>query len=567
MFSSTRSLFVKYKMVNYYESILLHCVSMLLHNLVLRPHRFAAGAGWPPKTVFVHELQKTTHFAVIQPANAFRRAKSALPILCFSIVALLPFYIQAQEATPKKRPSADITVGSVVSSGGQTPFWLRARQYGTMPMATGTPPLLRFEASLHAGYSADSILKRNKKKWDWSYGLAAVANVGAASRVILPEYYVKLKYRSFEGYVGRQREVVGLVDTALTMGAYSWSGNALPMPKVQLGFIDYTPLKFTKGLVAFKGWFAHGIFDDTFWVQHALLHQKQLYLRVGKPNWRVKLYGGINHQVMWGGRSAFYTNNGKPPGDLRAYFYVVTGLRLTGEVDNPLLTNFDATNRIGNHLGTVDVGATIDFDHSTLFGYRQSIFEDGSLFYLTSIIDGLNGVSWQNKRQNYKLVYLKKITAEYLYTKSQGGSVFGGTNLLRGKDNYFNHGQFKNGWSYMGRGIGTPFITPNTDTQDRYPFNGFEFTNNNRVAVFHLAAEAIVNRDINVTIRGSWSNNLGNYDVPFPNQPQQFSGLFTCQVPTKWLGGSLLSTSLAVDNGQLYQNSAALWLSLKKVWK
>ena len=472
----------------------------------------------------------------------------------------------AQNPSPNKKPTIETTVSSVVASGGQTPFWLRAKQYGTMP--TGVPPLLRLEAALRADFTpfADSTRKKTKKNWDWGYGLNAVANVGGSSKVFVPEYYLKLKYRAFEGYVGRRREVVGLVDTALTMGAYSWSGNALPMPKVQVGFMDYTPLKFTKGLVAFKGWFAHGIFDDTFFVQHALLHQKQLYLRFGKTHWRVKLYGGINHQVMWGGKSDFYTTNGKPPGDLRAYFYVVTGLRLTGEAANPDLSNFDATNRIGNHLGTIDVGATVELNNSVLFGYRQSIFEDGSLFYLTSIIDGLNGLSWQNKRQNYQMVYFRKITAEYLYTKSQGGSVFGAGNLLRGKDNYFNHAQFKNGWSYLGRGIGTPFITPNADTQERFPYNGFEFTNNNRVAVWHLAAEAIVNRDINVTLRGSWSSNLGNYDLPFTNKPKQFSGLLTCQVPVKWLGGSHLSGSLALDNGQLYQNSSAVWLGLRKVF-
>ena len=86
------------------------------------------------------------------------------------------------------------------------------------------------------------------------------------------------------------------------------------------------------------------------------------------------------------------------------------------------------------------------------------------------------------------------------------------------------------------------------------------------MAVWHLAAEAIVNRDINVTLRGSWSSNLGNYDVPFTNKPKQFSGLLTCQVPVKWLGGSHLSGSLALDNGTLYQNSTAMWLSIRKIF-
>ena len=30
------------------------------------------------------------------------------------------------------------------------------------------------------------------------------------------------------------------------------------------------------------------------------LHQKSLYGRFGKPEWKWKLYGGFNHQVFWG---------------------------------------------------------------------------------------------------------------------------------------------------------------------------------------------------------------------------------------------------------------------------
>ena len=30
------------------------------------------------------------------------------------------------------------------------------------------------------------------------------------------------------------------------------------------------------------------------------LHQKSLYGRFGKPEWKLKLYGGFNHQVIVG---------------------------------------------------------------------------------------------------------------------------------------------------------------------------------------------------------------------------------------------------------------------------
>ena len=36
------------------------------------------------------------------------------------------------------------------------------------------------------------------------------------------------------------------------------------------------------------------------------LHQKSLYGRFGKPGWKLKLYGGFNHQVLWGNEKVSY---------------------------------------------------------------------------------------------------------------------------------------------------------------------------------------------------------------------------------------------------------------------
>ena len=36
------------------------------------------------------------------------------------------------------------------------------------------------------------------------------------------------------------------------------------------------------------------------------LHQKSLYGRFGKPEWKLKLYGGFNHQVLWGNEKKYW---------------------------------------------------------------------------------------------------------------------------------------------------------------------------------------------------------------------------------------------------------------------
>lgn len=65
--------------------------------------------------------------------------------------------------------------------------------------------------------------------------------------MIVPEAYLKARWGIFELSGGRRREIVGLLDTTLSTGSYAWSGNALPIPKIQLEIRDYAPIGFTKG--------------------------------------------------------------------------------------------------------------------------------------------------------------------------------------------------------------------------------------------------------------------------------------------------------------------------------
>ena len=219
-----------------------------------------------------------------------------------------------------------IETGTLFSSG-QTPFWLRANQYGIVPLKN---PTLRLNAGLYSDYKAtDSV--GHKAIVDWGYGLNVVTNAGATNQFILPEAYVKGRFGAFELYVGRRKEVIGLVDTLLTSGSYIWSGNALPFPKIQVALPAFTPVPFTKGLISIMGTFSHGWFENANrLVKGSYLHQSSFYGRLGKPSWRVKLYGGANHQVMWAGYSNYLDTtvvaaNGQLPSGIKYFPAVVLG--------------------------------------------------------------------------------------------------------------------------------------------------------------------------------------------------------------------------------------------------
>jgi hypothetical protein len=460
-------------------------------------------------------------------------------------------------------------VGSYLSSSGQNPFWLRTNQFGIVPIDHST---LTLRHAMHVDYhdapksKRDSLQALNRRV-DWGWRAEAVLNAGYDVRLLIPEAYAKVRLGSVEIWGGRRREVIGLVDTTLTSGSYSMSGNALPMLKFQVSVPEYTP---RKGLFAVKGFYAHGWFEVDRFVKNTRLHQKAIYMRLGKPHWRLKLYGGMNHQVMWGGTTTQLPNtrikNNLLPSTFRDYIDVVSASSLGNRtnVDTNRISQFDRENRIGNHLGTVDLGFEYVAHSYSIFAYRQNIYEDGSLFHLTNLRDGLNGVRIRNLRPlNPRGLQIESVLFEYLYTENQGGSLFiDNSEQQRGRDNYFNHSQYQDGWSRYGMTLGTPFITPSDNSRSDLPRYGF--TNNNRVAVMHVGLSGHVHGFFHFQAKASFSENLGTYEVPFPEPVRQFSGVLSISTVLPVLNGLTLNTAIATDMGKLYPNSVGYYVGIRK---
>jgi hypothetical protein len=497
-------------------------------------------------------------------------------LITFSLFcSVLPVFCQDSSSieTIVRKPPIRLfaELGASGSSSHRMPFWLRTNQSGIVP---NTAPFLTARTGIQAEYVGKN------RKTAWGYGFEGIGTLATKSVLLVPEVYVKGKWGAFELLIGRRRETIGLADsTAVGSGSYSWSGNALPMPKIQLSLADYTPIGFTRGLIAFRGLYAHGWFDNQGSVTHSYLHQKALYGRIGKPNWSVRFYGGLNHQVQWAGRSTVITGdmwikNGRFPTGFSNYWNAITGVSLAAKgdaVDTTEYSKNDRGNRVGNHLGTIDVGLEIVRKSFTLLFYRQSIYEDGSLYYLTNLADGLNGLRFRNEKPPTKNWQIQTAVVEFLFTKSQGGSVFGTENKKRGADNYFNHAQYVDGWSYGGRTLGTPFITSALDADPTLPrFFKDElmiYSNNNRVRVMHLGLVGSFRTRYIFQLKGSLSDNYGTYSKPFPERARQFSSLISVSFPVTWLEGAQATVSMASDLGKLYTNSTGIYVGIRKNWQ
>uniref|UniRef100_UPI003593C740 capsule assembly Wzi family protein n=1 Tax=Persicitalea sp. TaxID=3100273 RepID=UPI003593C740 len=447
----------------------------------------------------------------------------------------------------------------------------QANQFGTVPR-TGTALTMRgggakiWNLGQHDSISEwrrQHTTSRLSPRWQAEVGAETVINLGGSSQILLPEAYGSIRYGNLELFAGRRKQWFGLADSTLGMGSYIWSGNALPIPRIQLSLTRFTAVPFTQGWFSVLGSYSDGWFEGTRPVTSELkLHQKQFYGRLGRPGGKFKLYAGFNHQVQWGGKSPYETINGQMPKGLKNYFKVIFG---RNRIDTLGATDFDNMNRVGNHLGTIDLAFEIDGSNANWFFYRQNIYEDGSLYYLTNISDGLNGVRIRRKNADTGGFSFKELVFEGLYTKSQGGPSFiMNEDKKRGKDNYFNNTQVRDGWSYCDRAIGTPFIPPTSQTIWKYPNYADAFTSNNRVWAFHLGLQGDLLRRTQWMSKLSVSSNKGVYDLPFANTVYQFSGLVALQTRIDWLGGMIAKGSVATDYGGLYPNSVGVMFSLRK---
>lgn len=492
------------------------------------------------------------------------------------LIALLPKKLLAQSIL--RRPNqGQAEAGFIGTTAGRTPFWLRSNQYGTIPYNS---PSGTFRIGLASSYDT------TRTKFDMGYGLDVVANVSTpynfppTQPVLLQQAYLKARFGIFEGYVGRRREFFGLADTLLTSGSYSWSGNALPVPKIQIGIPAFTPIGFTKGWVSVMGTFAHGWLGGNY-VKHTFLHQKSIFFRLGKTRSTFRAYGGINHAAVWGGVSPELVKTGlvsseRLPASFRDYLLVITGFR-TGSQSlipvDPSLTDFDLTNRIGNHLGSIDVALEVDLRRHSLFIYRQNPYDTGALFYLTSISDGLNGIRLQS---NNPKAFVKNVLVEFLNTTSQGGAEFVFDDpQRRGKVNYFNNAQFRDGWSYKGQSIGTPLIPPFYTSNGSIPLG--VFTLNNRVEAWHLGISGTFPANFSwlrhtpdYIVKLTFSRNYGIYDAPYIIPLNQFSMLTQLAIPLQGhgrLGQSLngidVISRFGIDIGDLYPINAGLYLGIR----
>ncbi|WP_431199003.1 capsule assembly Wzi family protein [Mucilaginibacter sp. P25] len=449
----------------------------------------------------------------------------------------------------------------IVTTNNSVPFWLRANQFGSIPLSGGSGSLI---GKIRKDYDTT-------KTYDWAASFEGRGNAGNNSKFILVEGFVKAHAGIFELKAGRSKDIVGLVDSTLSSGSFSISGNALGIPKISLGIPDFYSIPVLGKLFAFKATLANGYLGSVkvrtgekpsdfkgYYMENTLS------LKIGKPSWRFDFLASYNHEALWGNERRVFKRFELSPVD--TYWYVLSGKLYQGS-------------KVGNHLGSIDIGAQYKFDALTISVYRQSFYDIGALKSLANIADGLNGISLVNNKPIQSSFYWKKFLFEFLYTANQAGTL-SSKPTKSGAENYYNNYEYAEGWSYNDIGLGTPFITTINDVKSKAG-KTWQFFINNRVLALHAATQVYVNNWL-YTAKLSYSKNMGTFEngteiyrslggkLKYPphygtfKKVNQYSTFVEGLRPLR--NGYSVGYDLAYDHGGLLYNSFGIILKLSKTF-
>lgn len=440
----------------------------------------------------------------------------------------------------KRTLNYDLSLGGYVSQEKRLPFWSVTNQNGIVPESNGG--LLKF--GLFSDFNP-------RHKIQFAYGASAAGLLSESdSRILLDELYISSKWEKIRldlGMIHPEEEYNGI---SSTNGNFVRSGNSRTFPGYNLRS-DYINIPATQGIIAFRFNGGDYMMLDNCYVKDIRLHNKSLFIKI-TPHHRWEIIAGLEHWAQWAGT---HPTLGKQPASFSDYLRVA--FARGGGAGS---TTSDSINALGNHLGREHLRINYLADNYILSFYHDIPFEDGSGTDFRSFPDGTYCLYYGSKNPQQ---WISDMIYEFYYTKYQSGSrhdrpatpeeianqdpnnYFYGRKILGGCDNYFNNGEYNNGWTLYGRVIGSPFMTPG--------LNG-NIINiiNNRIIGHHVGVKGMAWKTTPYKLLLSYTKNYGTYGNKF--NKDQFSGALEVMLPFRNLPFTI-ETGLYCDLGKLFKDN------------
>ena len=125
----------------------------------------------------------------------------------------------------------------------------------------------------------------------------------AISTSYIQQLYFNLNYGSLQLKIGKEAYTLGQYSEDLSSGSLFVSNNAQPVPRIGIGFYNYTSVPFFGKYLEFKGAMNFGILDDNRTefdgTDQPYYHEKFFYIR--SKSLPVNMHAGLNHSALFGG--------------------------------------------------------------------------------------------------------------------------------------------------------------------------------------------------------------------------------------------------------------------------
>ncbi len=502
-------------------------------------------------------------------------------------ITLLSSFVLVAQAQFEIRTEAQASL----ASGDHNPLWLNANKYGLSSLKTSNGYL---RAGIFHSMEADSA-----RRWAIAYGADVAVASGFTSTLVIQQAYADVRWLKGLLTVGSKEQPMELKNQELSSGSQTLGINARPVPSIRLSLPNYWNVPFTRGWLGFKGHIAYGMTTDDNWqkdftivpnkrTEHAKLHTKAGYLRIGKEGKPVSVELGLEMACQYGGTT--YTINPYPavPGTVE-YVGIKNQDGIKGMFKALIPSGGEAgegtyENTSGNHLGSYVARVNMDFKNWYLGIYADHFFEDHSQMFFLDYDGYGKGPEFNVKKDSRWLIYdfkdimvgaelklknnnwMNNIVVEYVYTKYQSGPIYHDhtyhlSDHIAGRDEYYNN-YMQTGWQHWGQVMGNPlYRSPlyNNTSEIR--------VDNNRFWAWHFGLSGDPIDGLHYRVLATWQRGWGTYDHPLPDPQRNMSLLAeaTYRFPEEHrLGGWGIKAAFGLDHGELLGNNTGGQITISK---
>lgn len=444
--------------------------------------------------------------------------------------------------------SYSVESGVTLSAGQHTPVWLVSNRHGL-------GSIQRNNGYLMGGVKYKSVFGGII---DYELGAQLVAADRFEAETFVRQMYFDMRWKQLGVIVGAKIYQPELVNPELSSGELTYSGNALPIPQVRAGLLDYFSVPGTRDWFAIKCHIAYGIFTDGRWQRSftqgrasyatkVLYHDKSLFIRVGDRRFPLTFEGGLEMPARFSG--TLY-EPGKRPVKIPHRFKDFWNILFPYKGDFETLP-IDHNNILGDMLGSWNVSLKWQLPTMSLRAYYEHQFTDHSqLFFEYRWRDGMWGLEIELPRNPF----VSTIVGEYIYSKDQTGPVYHDTDNLipdqiSGSDNYYNHATYS-GWQHWGQAIGNPLFGSPV-----YNNNGSLNFRSNRIIALHGGFCGDPDDRWHYRVLGSYVRHWGTYGNPLDEVLNVWTGMIEVTYRPRRYKAWKFSGAIAADKSSYIGNS------------